>query len=247
MLDRIKIFFRLWVACIFGSIAVIPYVLSVIDKKGLFAPLAVVGTLKILQDAVLYGVVAWAGLWFAQQVGFRLPFFAAEKLDMDHWTCLIWRSIICGICVGMTILSLDLLLPRIGPLVNETSYIEIFRGIMASFYGAINEEILMRLFFVSFFVWLQIKIFGQSKRDTWISVSIVVSALLFGILHLPAAAKLVPLSMGVVVRIVMLNSIGGIMFGLLFTQCGLEAAMIAHFTADLVLHVFPAAAMMMFL
>lgn len=246
MLDRTKVFLRLWVACILGSIAVMPYLLSVIDQKGLFAPLSVVAVLKILQDAALYGFFAWAGLWFARQVDFHFPFFSGE-FDSEHWSCLVWRSIVSGVCVGMTILSLDLLFSRIGPAVNETSYLELFRGLMASLYGAINEEVLMRLFFVSFFVWILTKIFGAEKRDTWVSVGIVGAALLFGIFHLPAAAQLVPLSLGVVMRIVLLNGIGGIMFGLLFTRCGLEAAMIAHFTADLILHVFPAAAMMMFL
>ena len=247
MLDRTKIFLRLWVACILGSVAVMPYLLSVIETKGLFAPLSVVAVLRILQDTVLYGIIAWSGLWFAQKVGFQMPFFNGENRSFDHWTCLIWRSIICGICVGMTILSLNLLLPRIGPAVNETTCFEIFRGIMASLYGAINEEVFMRLFLISLLVWLFTKLFGSAKKETWISVSIVFAALVFGILHLPAAAKLVPLSVGVIVRIVFLNSIGGIMFGMLFAQCGLEAAMIAHFTADLVLHVLPLAAMMTFL
>jgi len=243
---RTKVFFRLWSACILGSVAVMPYIFSLTDLKGLPAPMMVMAIIKILQDALLYGVVTWAGVWLCDQVGFRVPFFSGE-LELKHVSCLIWRSIICGVCVGMTILSLDLLLPHMGPRINETTCIEIFRGFMASFYGAINEEVFLRLFFLSLFVWAFTRVFGQEKRDSWISISIMITALLFGIMHLPAAAKLVPLTAGIVMRIIFLNGIGGVMFGILFTQCGLEAAMIAHFTADLVLHVLPLAAMMTFL
>lgn len=247
MFSQKSTFLRLWGACILGSVAVMPYILSNIDTKGLFAPLSVVAGFKIFQDVLIYGLVSFLGIKFSSTIGIRLPFFSQEKCDSEYWVRTIWYSIVSGVCVGMTILSLDLLLPRIGPAVNETTVFEIFHIFMASFYGGINEEVFMRLFFLSFFVWLLIKIFGSKQRDTLLSVAIFASALLFGVFHLPAAAKLVPLSFAVIIRVVLLNSIAGIMFGLLFTRCGLEAAMIAHFTADLVIHVFPAAAMMMFL
>lgn len=246
MIDRKKVFLRLWSACILGSIAVMPYFYAVIDLKGLPAPLSVMTMIGIIQNTLFYGAIAWAGVWLCEQVGFRMPFFS-EELEFKHATCFVWQSIICGICVGMTVLSLDLLLPQMGSRINETTFIELFRGFMASFYGAINEEVLFRLFFISFFVWVFTLIFGKTKKDTWISSSIIISALLFGAMHLPSAAKLGPLTTGIFMRVMCLNGISGIMFGILFTQCGLEAAMIAHFAANLVLHVLPAAAMIVFL
>jgi membrane protease YdiL (CAAX protease family) len=56
--------------------------------------------------------------------------------------------------------------------------------------------------------------------------------------HLPrwyAIATLTPL---IVATVVFLNSIGGLTFGYLYWRKGLEAAMTAHFAADIVLHVF---------
>ena len=41
----------------------------------------------------------------------------------------------------------------------------------------------------------------------------------------------------VVVRTIALNAIAGIAFGWLFWKHGLEMAMLAHFSADIVLHV----------
>jgi len=41
----------------------------------------------------------------------------------------------------------------------------------------------------------------------------------------------------VVVRTVLLNSIAGVLFGWLYWRRGLLAAMVSHFSADIVLHV----------
>jgi membrane protease YdiL (CAAX protease family) len=64
----------------------------------------------------------------------------------------------------------------------------------------------------------------------------ILAALLFGLGHLPATAMLVPLTPLVVARAVLLNGLPGIAFGWLYWKRGLEAAMIAHFSADIVLH-----------
>ena len=69
-------------------------------------------------------------------------------------------------------------------------------------------------------------------------VAIVVATLLFGAGHLPAAFAAGrphgPVAIG---RIVLLNAIGGVAFGTVFWWRGLEHEMLAHFSADLVLHV----------
>jgi len=46
-----------------------------------------------------------------------------------------------------------------------------------------------------------------------------------------------PLDMFVISRAVVLNGLGGICFGWLYFTYGLESAMIAHFSADIILHV----------
>jgi membrane protease YdiL (CAAX protease family) len=43
-----------------------------------------------------------------------------------------------------------------------------------------------------------------------------------------------------VVGTVLLNAIGGVVFGWLYWRRGIEAAMVAHLTADLTLHVVAA-------
>jgi len=54
---------------------------------------------------------------------------------------------------------------------------------------------------------------------------------------LPITASLTPITAMVVLRALVLNGIGGVVFGWLFWKRGLETAIIAHFSADLILHV----------
>jgi hypothetical protein len=48
----------------------------------------------------------------------------------------------------------------------------------------------------------------------------------------------VPIDALVIMRAIVLNGLGGLVFGLFFWTYGLEAAMVCHFSADLALHVF---------
>jgi membrane protease YdiL (CAAX protease family) len=63
--------------------------------------------------------------------------------------------------------------------------------------------------------------------------SILLAALLFGVLHLPAVATLTPLTSLLVARTVLLNAFGGVVFGWLYWRRSLEAGMVAHATAHI--------------
>jgi membrane protease YdiL (CAAX protease family) len=54
---------------------------------------------------------------------------------------------------------------------------------------------------------------------------------------MPLASQLMPVTAVTIVYILSLNGIAALAFGYLYWERGLEAAMVAHFTADLVLHV----------
>jgi membrane protease YdiL (CAAX protease family) len=112
-----------------------------------------------------------------------------------------------------------------------------WHSLLASFYGGINEEILLRLFAVSGIALSRINNGVATELIFW--AAIVLAAILFGIGHLPATARLAPLTPLLIVRALLLNGIAGILAGYLYWRYGLETAMIAHFSADIVLHVLP--------
>ena len=115
-----------------------------------------------------------------------------------------------------------------------------WKGFLASFYGGIDEEILLRLCVMSFLVWLgrfvsKTPTAGRRLAVLWIAN--ILAAVLFGLGHLPATAALVALTPLVVARAIVLNGLIGVGFGYLYFKHGLESAMISHFSADIVLHV----------
>ena len=132
-----------------------------------------------------------------------------------------------------------------------------WKGFLASFYGGFNEEILLRLGVMSLLAWLGRFIFLSSKasRNTPVReadgrtaaegrpmlavlwVANVLAAVLFGLGHLPATSLLVPLTLLVVLRAIVLNGLIGVTCGYLYFKHGLESAILSHFSADIVLHV----------
>jgi hypothetical protein len=107
-------------------------------------------------------------------------------------------------------------------------------------YGGFTEEVLLRWGLMAAFTWLAWRFF-QGKRGavnpglTWLAMA--VSALLFGVGHLPVASYLIgSLSGPVVFFVVGLNATFGVLFGWLFWRRGLESAMIAHAVTHLVSH-----------
>jgi membrane protease YdiL (CAAX protease family) len=94
----------------------------------------------------------------------------------------------------------------------------------------------MRLFLMTLFIWVGMKLFRHTQPSkVGIIISIFLAAIIFGLGHLPITASLTTITTIVVIRAIVLNGIGGIVFGWLYWKKGLESAMIAHFTTDVFL------------
>jgi membrane protease YdiL (CAAX protease family) len=251
-----KIFFILWVASIFSVIAVLPYLLSlesnVLQNLELPFPLPIVIALQVLQNAVIFAIAIFGGMFFASRVGLRIPILEAAthgESVADRVRAILPLSTILGVASTLVVLGLEIFyfqpamrkeLGDTAAALNQTSQPAAWKGFLASFYGGIAEEILLRLLVMSFFVWLGrfISKTSDSKPTSAIFwVANILAAILFGLGHLPATALLVPLTPLVVTRAFVLNGLIGIVCGWLYWKRGLEAAMISHFSADLVLHV----------
>jgi hypothetical protein len=147
-----------------------------------------------------------------------------------------------GALVGMSsallVAAISLLSPHAAAATSTAPIDWAWRGALASFYGGVVEEVECRLFLVSLFVWLLAWLNRRQVRPWMFVGAIVLAALLFGAGHLPAAFAIgMPHALLPIVRIVLLNALVGLVTGTLFWKFGLEHAMVAHFSADLVLHV----------
>lgn len=98
-------------------------------------------------------------------------------------------------------------------------------------YGAVIEEVMLRLFAMSLVAWLLHKLFDRQRPypATWILVvANILSALLFAAGHLPATLMMIGNSPMILARCFLLNGGIGLLFGWLYRKFGLRYAMIAH-------------------
>ena len=242
-----RVFIILWVLSLVGVITVLPYYFSLLDLPldKLPAPLPVIIALTLIQNGILLTGAIYAGLRLAPSVDLHTPLLdqlVKRESPMDWLKNNALISVIIGVGAAVVILGLDILLfAKFMPQsFKEITEPPAWQGLLASLYGGVVEEVLMRLFFMTLLIWLASKIMRHvGPQSTPITIgAIVFAAILFGAGHLPAMAQLLPLTPWVIVRTVLLNSIGGWGYGYLYWKKGLEAAMIAHFSTDLILHVF---------
>lgn len=250
-----KIFFILWVAAILATLAVLPYVFEMQSDLIALVPISLPAliAIQIVQSGILFAILIFIGLILMKRIGLSTPILDAAtngETYADKFSAILPISIALGVIASLFIVGLDAyvfqpaLLRELGDKANtlnlQTSQPAAWKGFLASFYGGITEELLLRLFVMSLFAWLGSFINKTSDgKPTHIIfwIANILAAILFGIGHLPAVSVLLPLTTLVVIRTVVLNAVGGIIFGWLYQSRGLESAMIAHFSADIILHV----------
>ncbi len=253
-----KIFWILAAGAAVGLAAIVPYSLALTGSampKNLPMPLPLLITIQVgTQWLLLFLPVIAIGLLLANRTGLGLPIVEAKLRGEPVWDrlkAILPLSVILGVLGAVAIIALELLV--FGPavkaqfgdaaarLTTRTAAPAAWKGFLASFYGGIDEEILLRLGVMTILAWLGH--FVSRKPDgtpttTVLWVANVLAAILFGLGHLPATAALVPsLTPLIILRAVVLNGLAGIAFGYLYFTRGLESAMISHFSADIVLHV----------
>lgn len=249
------IFLTLWLAGILGSIALIPYTLTLQSAKlatiQLPFSLPVVLALQVGQSAIVLAIAIAAGLFFAGRSGLDVPvlraWFEGEAIGERVKKFLV-PAIGWGILAAVAVLLLDrfVFAPALVPQISQASspvapaiQPPVWQGLLAAFYGGINEEIYLRLLVLSLLAFLGKFVAHRANGNPTQAVlwtAAIGAAILFGLGHLPATAAILPLTPAVITRAIVLNGLAGIGFGYLYFTFGLEAAMLSHFVGDVILH-----------
>ncbi len=207
-------FLLLWSAGVASVVLVLPYALDLQRKvlEALPAPLWVLAMFSLLQSALLLAVAVFVGLRAADAVGLRTPLTnaIAARAGVREALSALGPASAVAIGVGAAVLIVGLELVVFRPLTPE------FQEAAAAVSPSRIEG-----FLASFYGGIGEEILTR----------------LFLVSDLPAVASVSPLTAILVTRTIVLNSLAGIAFGWLYWRRGLEAAMIAHFSADLLLHV----------
>lgn len=223
-----------------------PYILAIIPSlAGKLAaarvPLWIAVAGQTLQAFLIFALMSWAGLSLGKALGLDAPWMRAAvdakaRRVRQHPAWLL--AIALGLACGALVWGLDFALkPHFPAAVHlPSSSVTKWKGFLGSFYGGIGEEIVARLFVMTLVAWIAVRFLRGPKPSAYWCAS-VLAALLFGTMHLPTTLRIWPLSPIVVVHALLLNGIAGTAFGWLFWKRGLEHAMVAHFSSDLVAHV----------
>jgi membrane protease YdiL (CAAX protease family) len=236
-------------AGLLGVVAVLPLILDLVstvaprqDGPPLSLPLLI--TLALAQNGLLLAVAITLGLMLAPRVGLTMPVIEAWAggRSAPPFGGSAVRAFALGAGAGAALVAIDVLffLDSLSAPMRASFDTPLWKRLLAGVvYGGITEELLMRLFLLSLVVWLLGRWWRTSGRPAdgafWMGIAIV--ALIFGLGHLPATSLLAPLTPALVVRALWLNGIAGVAFGYLYWRHGLEAAMLGHMSAHLVIQI----------
>lgn len=251
---RWQLFWLLLLIGILGALAIIPIAIDLFGSVIRTAqapplPLPVVVLLGVVQNLILLAVMVFVGLKLGQKLGLGAPLLEgllAGKSGANEWRAGLRASLreglITGIGIGVVLLIALLILVPVLPNLPFVlvAKLAVWKRLLACFYGGLYEEIPTRLFLLTLIAWLADKALRRSDDRLspaafWIAN--LTAAILFGLGHLPSASLVMPITPLVVAVALSLNGIAAVPFGYLYRKRGLEAAMIAHFTADFVIYV----------
>ena len=229
-----------------GVLALVLYIYLTIDPAvvpGGLSP-AMLAVLSAITPLLLLAVACGLGAYCAHRVGLRSYLVDRLATGDPVWHRLrgeLRLAVGLGLLGSTVIIVLDLALapflsqdlPAVVSAQNPT-IVDVLAYVPVRFlYGGITEELLLRfglmstLAFAGWYVTGRRGV-GPSALVMW--VAILVSAVLFGVGHLPALAQTTPLTPLLIARTVLLNAVAGVVFGWLYWRHSLEAAMVSHMT-----------------
>ena len=228
-----------------ATAAVLPYAFDLVPEvlAKIKVPLAVVALAQTVQSGALLFALGFAGLSCSTATTLDSPLVRGwfqSWSPLPRWKQRLTAAVALGSGAGGLLLVVASAFASVLPAARVAMpEIALWKRLLASFYGGITEECLVHLFLMSVIAWILLKVFpaaSSSVRTRIIWLAVVSSALLFALGHLPAVASVWPLTSVVVLRTLVLNGLGGVLFGWLFWRWGFEFAVVAHLCADLVLH-----------
>jgi hypothetical protein len=182
-----------------------------------------------------------AGLWFASRTGLGAPLIEGvlPRERRARWLRqVVAIGVLCGVVGGFLAAFGDYIRPWRTNAAELAAWAArlpaLWKLLLASIDAGVQEELFSRLFLMSLFAWLGGLFWHDEEGRPVVGVfvaAIALSGMLFGLAHideeLQAGIALRPL-----IRIFILTSLLGGLFGWLYWKLGLEAAMLTHFLID---------------
>jgi len=213
-------------AGLIGAFAVIPHLLAHMAQ--------------FLVTGIVVAIAVAAGTWLAPSVGLATPLIDAvlsRQPFVGRARSVAGIAVGLGVLAALAVFAIDAAFASLVPSRETTPAISappLWTGVLAALYGGLTEEIVVHYGVMSLLVWLLTKVV-PGPRAYWAAIG--GAAVVLGLGHLSAIAAALPLTSLVVTRAIVLNGVAGVVFGWLYWHRGLEAAMLSHGIAALILHV----------
>lgn len=179
-------------------------------------------------QSVGYGVVLGAlgillakkvGLWKEERILTKKPLIISIFISIVGGLALILPDIFFFGKYSEVIMNLYAVKPTIPYMIAMVTY------------GAVIEEVMLRLFMMSLVAFILHKLFDKNNETTSTSILVlanIIAAILFAAEHLPTTFIMIGNSPMIIFRCFLLNGVFGLLFGWLYRKYGLRYAMIAH-------------------
>lgn len=246
-----------WGGAVLAWFLVLPFTITMVgDAIREMGSLSSFIVSTFISNLATLGLATLIGTFTARKIGLGLPFiegWLAKSPIWQHLKSMLITALVVGSLLGLLIITVDVLIftpyleastgysnaNLLNPDLNRAPP---WQGLLAAVSAGITEEILFRYFGVSLVAWLGGLFFKDAagRPNTFIMVfAILLWAAIFGLAHLqmPAIAGW-EISTATVTRSLVINSLGGLVYGWMYWKKGLEGAMLTHFSTDVVLHVF---------
>jgi hypothetical protein len=187
---------------------------------------------------IVYGGLGLLGMMLSQKIGFP---------DLWSTTVSVRQRLLIpafiGAILGVFFVLADAIFSKfhmLGPIPHPPFP----TSLVASASAGIGEELIFRLFFISFWVWLVANVVLKRKWQNQVFWIVAVgSAFAFAYAHVPSIMYLFGLKtigdipLALTSEIILLNGVLSIVAAYYFKRCGFLAAISIHFWADVVWHV----------
>lgn len=233
--------------------AVLVFVLATVSAINVFAPVPtqfetlqqpmqlskpLLAIISFVMMLIIYGPLGLLGYYLSKRLNW--PGIFNER---ENWKKLFLRPLYIGLIIGVSLIITQKIFVLFHTL-GELPHPPFLFSILGSLGAGIGEELLFRLFLVSFGAFILGFIFREfNKQEIANWIAIIIAALAFGAMHFPSVmylygfTSLAQFPTIFIIELLTLNGIVGVIAGREFIKYGFIAAVGIHFWADIVWHV----------
>jgi membrane protease YdiL (CAAX protease family) len=211
---------------------------SILPEQSLPASKPILALVNAAVMLILYGGLGFIGLKLSQKLDF--PKIWDEKVSNKQR--LLTPALIGG-AIGIVFILTDIVLAEFN-IIGHIPHPQFPASLVGSATAGIGEEIIFRLFFIPFWLWLISYVLLKNRWQNLIFwILLVISALIFSAGHFYSMmiilgfTSISQIPLVFLAELVFLNSLLGIFSGYYFRKFGFLAAVGVHFWTDIVWHV----------